>query len=349
MPHSSGGGFHGGGFHGGGFHGGFHGGGFHSHGHGSSYRAHRISRFAFLGATRYVYYHHHRPHYIYSDNDPAEAEPKKAWVPVIILFIMLILPIIIILAKGIHIPKKLSMNYDTTIVIDDAGDKLSDEEETRLKKTFISFQEKTGITPAFTSINGWTSMFWMYGLEDYAYSDYVTKFKDEKHWLIVYQGGSNWAFEGMQGNDTDNILTGEVTKNFNSIVYNSLSSNVGVADSLIKGFDKISPTIMNNSFYLEEDLGAPIFFWIAITSVAFIFSIIRLVNTYRMQNAVKCPEETPLKHCPYCDSLYHPELTKRCPHCGAILKEEKSSSSEPKKEDEYSIDPDQFKIDDDNF
>ena len=50
MPHSSGGGFHGGGFHGGGFHGGFHG-----HSNSGTYRAHRYSRFYFVGATRYVY------------------------------------------------------------------------------------------------------------------------------------------------------------------------------------------------------------------------------------------------------------------------------------------------------
>ena len=357
MPHSSGGGFHGGGFHGGGF----HGGGFHGHSNGGTYRAHRYSRFYFVGATRYVYYRHNRPHYIYSDANPSEAEPKKAWAPVVILFIMLVIPLIILLTQGIHIPKTLSTDYDTSIVVEDDGNVLSNDETARLRRTFASFQRTTGITPAFESTSWVYGMLWSYGLEDYAYSSYTTKFKDEKHWLIVYQGGSNWAFEGMQGNDTDDILTGQVTKKFNAAFYNNLTSHIGVADSLINAFDEITPTIMNPSFYVEEDIRAPIVFWTVITSVAFFFSVLRLVNSYRMQGAVKCPsegsslkQETPLKHCPYCDSVYHPELTKVCPHCGANLEEESHSQSfkaeEPNnQQDEFAIDPEQFKIDNDNY
>ena len=72
-------------------------------------------------------------------------------------------------------------------------------------------------------------------LEEYAYSAYVNRFQDEKHWLIVYEelgdvsslpedmyrypssDEPEWQFWGMQGDDTDPILTAEVTEKFNAI------------------------------------------------------------------------------------------------------------------------------------
>ena len=349
MPHSSGGGFHGGGFHGGGFHGGFH------SGHSSGYNYHRTSRFMFAGAHTYIYYHHCRPHLIYSNGEPSSSSVKKAWITTIALFVVLLLPLIFVLVSGFHFPKKLSTNYDTKIVIDDAGERLSDSEETRLRNTFKSFQQTTGITPAFESTSWAVDMVWPYDLEDYAYSSYTTKFKDEKHWLIVYRGGSNWAFEGMQGNDTDNILTKKVTKTFNGTFYKNLSDGHSVGDSLIKSFDTITPTIMNNSFSVDDDIIAPVTFWSIIAGVAFVASIFNIINNYHMQTAVKMPEDSYLNHCPYCDTPYYANTIKTCPQCGARLEDEDKPSSAPikdkeeKVEDEFAIDPDQFKIDDDNF
>ena len=109
----------------------------------------------------------------------------------------------------------------------------------------VSFREKTGITPALTTTSWVTSMFWPASLEDYAYSDYVTKFKDEKHWLIVYQSKDN--FEGMQGDETDNILTKEVTKKFNYAFHDYLVKDNTLTESLVKAFDDITPKIMDFS------------------------------------------------------------------------------------------------------
>ena len=340
MPHSSGGGFHGGGFHGG------HGGHF---GHGSSqYSANRYSRHAFIGAHPYVYYYHARPHFIYSNGDPRDAKPSAAWAAVIILFFVLLLPLFFILMTGFHNPKRLNTNYNTKIYIEDTEDVLSSEEYSRLKTSFISFYNLTGITPAFKSTQ--TSS----NLEDYAYSQYIGRFADEKHWLIVYRGGYDWAFEGMQGDDTDGILTTKYTKMFNKTVYNALSNNVTIGDALVQGFDKISPTIMNSSFYMDEDILLPIVFWYVIAIPSFIFSIVNLVNTYHMKGAVKYTKECVLAKCPYCDSEYYTNTVKTCPHCGANLSEEKPQEATKqeevkKQEDEFAIDPDEFKIDDDRF
>ena len=354
MPHSSGG-FHGGGFHGGG--GGFHGGGFHGsnyHGTGHAvYHGHRFSRWAFYGATRYVYYRHGRPHYIYSDSEPSTADPKKAWLPTIILGLMLFIPAICTLVSGFHFPRKLSTNYDTKIVIDDEGQRLSEKDKAKITETFIFFREKTGITPALTTTGWVTSMFWPYSLEDYAYSDYVTKFKDEKHWLIVYQSKDN--FEGMQGDETDNILTKAVTKKFNYAFHDYLVKDNTLTESLVKAFDDITPKIMDFSYSVDEDVGVPLGFWFTVTGVAFAFSVVRLVNTYRMKDAVKMPNDPKVKACPYCGCLYYSNTVTKCPKCGAAFNVREEPKHQPqqeevkKEEDEYAIDPDQFKIDNDQF
>ena len=347
MPHSSGG-FHGGGFHGGGF----HGGGFHGSSH-SAYRAPRYSRWMFYGATRYVYYRHCRPHYIYSDSDPSTADPKKAWLPTIILGLMLFVPVFFVLFSSFHFPKKLSTNYDTRIVIEDDGQRLTEREKTKITETFTSFRDLTGITPAFTTTSWVTSMLWPSDLEDYAYAHYVSNFKDEKHWLIVYNSSSN--FEGMQGNDTDNILTKKVTKKFNLAFHEYLISNYSVGDALVKAFDDITPTIMNSSYSVDEDIIMPVGFWCTITGVAFAFSVVRLVNTYHMKDAVKIPDSSSLKKCPYCGSYYHTNTVSKCPKCGATFNKREEPKNQPEKEevkkeeDEFSIDPDQFKIDNDQF
>lgn len=349
MPHSSGGGFHGGGFHGGGFHGGFH------SGHSSGYNYHRASRFMFAGAHTYVYYHHFRPHLIYSNAEPGTISTKKSWACTIALFVALLIPLVILLTTSFHFPKKLSTNYDTKIVIEDDGKKLTDGEKTAVRNTFKSFQQTTGITPAFESTSLAVNMIWPYSLEDYAYSSYTTKFKDEKHWLIVYRGGSNWAFEGMQGNDTDGILTKNVTKKFNKTFYTYLSNGTSVGNSLVKSFEAITPNIMDNSFCVDDDVVAPVSFWCAIAGVAFVCSIFSLINSYHMEKAVKVPSDSKLKKCPYCDTPYYTNTIKTCPQCGARLEDEDKPSSAPikdkeeKVEDEFAIDPDQFKIDDDNF
>ena len=170
MPHSSGGGSHGGGFHGGSFHGG-----------GSSGSRSGFSRTYYPGAIRYVYYDaRHNPQIIYSAEKPSDYKPTSKGV-YIFLLIMLAVSVTVLGLLFLRIPQKLSMDYDTAIVIKDRADILSAAEKESIRGVFAAFREKTGITPAlFTTTNeAWQERYPR--LERYAYDLYVNAFPDEKH------------------------------------------------------------------------------------------------------------------------------------------------------------------------
>lgn len=324
MPHSSGGGSHGGGSHGGS---GFHGGSHHS-GSGRSYN--RFSRRPFVGGRRFVYYHHCRPYFIYSNVAPGSVSIVQSWFGIVITFFMLLLPFLIALLTGFHTPTRLSTYYNTEIVIEDNADVLTSEQEESLKERYQSFLDKTGITPAFVSTNDRESSM---TLEHYAYRTYLSKFSDEKHWLIVYEGGENWAFEGMQGNDTDGILTEKVTKNFINTLYKSLMNHVNIGDALVDVFDKTTPHIMDRTFSIDSEFTKIIIVWSVLALPIFVLSIFGLINSYRMKDAKECPEDAKLKKCPYCDTPYYANTVKKCPKCGANLAENDYFDSLEKEKD----------------
>lgn len=306
MPHSSGGGSSGGGFH--------SGGSFHSSSNGSNnYVRHTYSRTPFIGASCYVYYHHHRPATIYSNDKPSKSL-IGSWISLLVMIALLIGPLLFIFFTSYHVPKKLNTNYDTEIVITDNIGVLSSKEENTLKQTFFSFFDETGITPAFMSTDDYS-----YDLETYAYNNYVKNFHDEKHWLIVYYQGprNNWQFEGMQGNDTDTILSKNVTTNFNKTLYNNLSSGVSVSSSLIDSFNIITPHIMDSYFYMEGELITFSIIWTTMLSIIVILAIKDLINKYKLKNAILVNDQDNLvlRRCPYCNSEYYLNTIKTCPKC----------------------------------
>jgi len=151
-------------------------------------------------------------------------------------------------------PVPVRVDYDTAIVIQDNLGLITPEEEDTLTETFEEFLEASGITPAVLTVSNeeWEEDY--YSLEDYAYDWYVNSFDDEKHWLIVYSQQAeveegdfvDWYWEGMQGDDTDDVLTSSVT----STVYSRLcsgnltdsSNDLGTALEL--SFDAIMPDLM---------------------------------------------------------------------------------------------------------
>lgn len=319
MPHSSGGGSSGGGFHGGS---GYHGSGSSSS---SNYRP-TYSRRYFPGAFCYVYYdRHHYPHTIYSSKEIGGYRPRfPSWLTYALLVLLLLGPIGLMLFTGFHNPKKLSTKYDTTIVIDDHADFLSDSEEQSLNITFQSFLDTTGITPAFISVSKETEH--IYDLENYAYNQYVKKFDDEKHWLIVYaaydDGRADWEFEGMQGNDTDTILPEKVGNKFNKTFVAGLNSGDSISIALNGAFDTITPHIMDQYYELDESMWIVIVVWAGLGTLMLVSTILNNVREYHLKDAVKVDKEPELKKCPYCDSPYYVGTIKKCPNCGAVLSEE---------------------------
>ena len=306
MPHSSGGGSSGGGFHSG-----------SSSSGGPSYRA--SSRY-FPGATCYVYYGRGglmRTVYLSGDVHAA----KKSKIPALIgIGVLMLVGVGVAVFFGFHNPKKLSTSYSTSIVVEDGTDVLTDAEETTLKKTFDEFYTLSGICPSFVSIDNATWKGGYASLSGYAYDKYLAMFKDESHWLIVYADDgnkANWAFEGMQGNDTDNVLTRRVTDDFNSCFHDGLSapsSRVGTA--LDEAFHRIMPHLMESYFAIEMPM---VFFLVAWEGGLAVIFVVTLVGSFRskgLQNAKKVEGEIVRKHCPSCGNEYAEGTVDACPKCG---------------------------------
>lgn len=220
-------------------------------------------------------------------------------------------------------PKKLDTNYDTTIVIQDNLNVINEHEEELLNSAFHTFVQKSGITPSLVTIdyNDWTGHYST--ISDYAFDKYVSMFKDESHWLLVYsqkQEDKNRIFEGMQGNDTDGVLTVYKTKEFNQNLYDYLSdSSLSVGQSIIKAFDQMIPTLMDKSFHVELQTIIFVSVWEAICLTILVFAIIGDSRNKKLKTAAKFEGKPTRKKCEYCDSEYIEGTIDRCPNCGAFL------------------------------
>ena len=238
MPHSSGGGSFSGGSHG----------SFSSSRSTSSTPIYRTFR---PGTRRYVYYHRHRPHYYFSEKQ-AEASSKFV-IPFLIIFALFWIGVSIpFWFMTVNHPKRLSMNYDSNIEISDCLDIMSDSEEAQLREVLAEFQDLTGITPSVLTIpnSEWKSDY--KSLERYAFNYYIKRYDDEKHWLIVYAGDGasgyeDWNWEGMQGDDTDNVLTTAITDKFNRVMHNELRAGYTVKEAITDSFSEINPVVMETS------------------------------------------------------------------------------------------------------
>lgn len=260
MPHSSGGGSHHGGSHGGSHH--------HSRSHhssrGGSSTIGRISREPYEGAKRYRYRHRGRTEYFYTTREPGKIISKAR----LLIGIFYIPFLLTIGALEFPVIRKQIQTRDTSIIIKDEANIL--EEEAELRASLEAFYEKTKITPAVITINNKTWMNHYDNLEDYAYDRYLAEFNDEMHWLIVYSEPEasdsediewwngeglweenpediDWYWEGMQGDDTDDLLTAKVTSVFNYDLQTRLDDETsGVAEDLAKAFDKVTQKVEKN-------------------------------------------------------------------------------------------------------
>lgn len=316
MPHSSGGGSHGGGSHG----------GSHSSSHGGSGgSSRRVKNTYFPGASRYVYYKNSKPMYVYANYDITEKRSKLRYL-MLIFYIPFIAIIVSMIASSFHHPQKMRMDYDTDIVIEDRIGVIDDEDG--LNDSLRAFQDATGITPAVITVynEDWYSNY--SSLENYAFDLYVNAFTDEKHWLIVYSQPKeidgdfvNWYWEGMQGDDTDPIITEEAAAKFNDMLQRKLltvgKSNVG--DAIGECFVSASRSIMEpymvwSSLFMGLGVGAFIVFHM------FFMVFYTPNNKKEYREATKCPEYVQEETCEYCDGVYVVGTCLSCPHCGAPVK-----------------------------
>jgi hypothetical protein len=158
-------------------------------------------------------------------------------------------------AEAYHHPHKLPQNYDYKIVVEDKANVLGNTAE--LRNSLVAFYNRTGISPAVITVENSDWQGYYSDLENYAYDLYVNHFADESHWLIVYStpdgysssdGFEDWYWEGMQGNDTDDVLTESVTNSFNDELQKNLTARTRytVSSAISTSFDDLTPTVMKS-------------------------------------------------------------------------------------------------------
>lgn len=311
MPHSSGGGSHGGGSHGG------------SRSSSGSSKPSGVMNRPYPGASRYVYYRHHKPVFIYSNRNP-EHSFRDGLLQILLITIVLIPIAIFCVSSDRHNPKKMKTDYDTQIVIQDDANVLTKNEE--LLKSLNAFFDTTGITPAVFTVKDevWRKSYTT--LERFAYDKYLDLFEDEKHWLIVYSPGAendtgfdDWHWEGMQGDDTDPILSEHETNIFNDALQKALlqREKYEISEAIANAFDTLTPVVMNS--YLTSYAFATILTFVVAYLLMFFFYFHPIRDSY-YSKAVACPNNlVDQETCGYCDGVYVVGLHNNCPHCGAPI------------------------------
>lgn len=316
MPHSSGGGSHGGGFH--------SSGGYHSSN--NQRPAIRTSNTYFPGSMMFFYYDkNNNLKTVYSNNGGFKKTKKISYVLMIGTMLFLLFIFIFLSYRN---PKKIKTDYNTDIILSDTNDVFTEDEEEELKESMSAFLDKTGITPAIYTISTSDYKKNYSSLEDYAYNKYLSLFNDEKHWLIVYSSEANtvkdsWAFEGMQGDETDDIITEDAADKFNKIIYNGLKNSDERPGMLINSaFDKSTNTIMKSGFHFEIFM-IVIFVVLFLVFAFFLYAMIANdIMTKKIVNKDTGLDPNSTKaQCPYCGAYYFVGFGRRCPKCNSELTE----------------------------
>lgn len=328
MPHSSGGGSHSGGSHS--SHSSSHS---SSHG-GSSSRPRTVRSTYFNGARRFVRYSNHGAQYMYADYDLTGKSLGKVRYFLLIFYIPFIIAIFGMLGNSIHMPKKVvnsPENLHKQVMIWDSIGAIDDDVLPELEQAMQQFEDKTGIEPALVTLDN--SKWLPYTtLENYAYEYYLNLFNDEKHWLLVYstdteliQSYEDWYWEGMQGDDTDGVLTERITDNFTNKVHaDLLKQNVSVGEAFLDGFNEIEPSLMKMVFepfnffmglFVAGFIGFHMYFMVFFTDKK------TKADREKYKDYVECPSGPAFKedNCEYCGGLYVIGTVLSCPHCGAQL------------------------------
>jgi len=265
----------------------------------------------------------------------------------LLFYIPFFIAIVGMASETFRVPQRLSTDYDTSLVISDYINVLGDTKA--LENSMMAFYDETGITPAvFTVYNeDWQDNY--SSLENYSYDLYVNAFDDEKHWLIVYSqpqepdsSFNDWYWEGMQGDDTSDILTSAKADGFNSDLQRYLTDkSISVADAISRAFDNLTPKIMEKS--VDTSMLFPFLFFGGFILIHAYFMVFHDPSR-KYRNAEVCPENAPVgaqsrsvqteqtvqavqppapaaheESCPYCGGSYVPGRDKRCPYCQSLL------------------------------
>ncbi len=268
----------------------------------------------------------HIPVYYYSNY--ALGGKYSKWRLLLLLFYLpFFMAMIGLFTSAFVTPKKImddGCDLKTPMIID-AADVIDDEGE--LYDTLEDFADLTGIVPYVVTLNNedWKqSNYYSYDLEDVAYDLYVDYYfgYDENHWLLVYSQPENpdpdfndWYWEGMQGDNTDSILTDAKTGTFTSKVQRCLTAGDDFGEALVSGFDKITPGLMDS--YIDFE----ILIVCGFMSLFIFFHCYLMVffdPNKKFRGAVElAPEQQVEVACDYCGGKYVSGSVDKCPYCGA--------------------------------
>lgn len=330
MPHSSGGGSHSGGSSG------SSGGSSFGSSSSSSSSSYHTSTTYFSGAYKYVKYHDGKADCVYSENPNLNSKGPG---PIKYLILLIYIPFIVsglgIMGQSASMPRRINTYYAEPVTVKDDIDVINDEDA--LKETLYEFYAKTGVPVTIMTKDNeeWKPHY--NALEYYAYDLYVNTYKDEDHWLIVYSSDgsvfNDWYFEGMQGDNTDKVLTKEITGKFNANLYKYLlNRNYSVDNAFIKAFGDIYPDLMK--FKINKGSLGFCIVWFGFIGGHMCLMLRGLSRKNIYEDYVKIPEgpkeqskDSLELRCEYCNGIYYKGTVTSCPHCGAPVAESNKKSS----------------------
>ena len=284
----------------------------------------------YRGANRYVYYRNGVPQYYYSERPYTVQTARREKIRQIFWNIISAVIGVLFAFSGIKsFPQKVALDYDTEIIIQDTARLLSESEEEEMKNAFLSFQDKTGVTPAFYTINNKDLEKQGGDLYNYAYRLYINTFDDEKHWLVVYSthnNKANWEWEGIIGDDCESIISADLENEFTKKLQSNLENNSGtLSASVINAFETIGSKTgkipFSNIIWLVIGI---------LIGAYFVYEAVKKIINMKNKNAeedprinsVQCPtaeKEPETAKCQYCGGEFVVGLHTTCPHCGAPI------------------------------
>lgn len=243
--------------------------------------AKHIKHTSFPGARRYVYYENYRPVYVYADYDIRKGTASGKFFSILGSAVSLLFGIML-LAMCYDKPQKMDTSPSYSCEIVDCAGVIDDAD--MVQSAIDDFYDETGIPVEVMTVNN-----------------------------------EDWYWEGMQGNDTDDVLTESVMNSFNDELQKNLTARTRytVSSAISTSFDDLTPTVMKSKVNWTM-----LFTSIAILAFVCLHACLMIgINpkARKYAKAKPCSDAAQEKACEYCGYTYVVDTCTECPHCGAPI------------------------------